>query len=141
VNGYVDKLELDDKNDEDLLKSEKQEILDFKNYQIQKLKAFITSLELEKQDLIENYRNTTSTLLERLKDLEQKQLMMEERPQTAFIIDKMQKSKNKINIEKGANDKKINVYNFENDTEYNIDVNDNQNKENLKRCPNCQKFF
>ena len=60
LNVYVNKFVLDEKSDSELLKMEKHEIIDFKNYQIQKLKAYIISLEKEKEDLIENFKNTTT---------------------------------------------------------------------------------
>ena len=53
---YIDKLELnDDITDEDLIKlKSKEEIVEYKNNQILSLKAYITSLEQEKDDLIDN---------------------------------------------------------------------------------------
>ena len=67
---YVNHLELDEKNDEDLLNLTKEEIINYKNYQILKLKAYIASLEKEKEDLINNYNITSETLLEKIKQLE-----------------------------------------------------------------------
>ena len=94
-----------------VIKLEKQEIIDFKNYQIQKLKAYINSLETEKEDLIENYRNTTNNLLDRIKDLETKSTG--KRPETAFIVDKMI-SKNREKV--GSN--KVQVYSLDKQIEY-----------------------
>lgn len=111
LNVYVNKLVIEEKKDEDLIKLEKQEIIDFKNYQIQKLKAYINSLETEKEDLIENYRNTTNNLLDRIKDLETKSTG--KRPETAFIVDKMI-SKNREKV--GSN--KVQVYSLDKQIEY-----------------------
>lgn len=81
---YVDKLEVEEKPDSELLKLDKHEIIEFKNYQIKKYKAYIASLEREKMDLIENFKDTTNVLLERIKEYEEKDIG--ERPQTAFIM-------------------------------------------------------
>ena len=48
----------------------KEEIVKYKNEQIDKLKAYISSLEQEKDDLIDNFKDTTSLLLEKIKDFE-----------------------------------------------------------------------
>ena len=71
-NVYIDKLEIKDEyTDEELIaKKTKEEIVLYKNEQIDKLKAYITSLEQEKEDLIENFKDTTSLLLEKIKDFE-----------------------------------------------------------------------
>jgi hypothetical protein len=87
---YVDKLEIEEKNDDELLQMEKSQIIDFKNYQINKLKAYIISLEKEKEDLIENFKNSTNVLLNRIKDLEQS--MYGQRPQTPNIMAQIKKS-------------------------------------------------
>jgi hypothetical protein len=84
---YVDKLEMEEKNDDELIQMEKTQIIDFKNYQLNKFKAYIISLEKEKEeeeDLIDNFRNSTNILLERIKDLEQG--MYGTRPQTPNIM-------------------------------------------------------
>ena len=69
---YVDKLEIKDEfTDEELItKKTKEEIVKYKNEQIDKLKAYISSLEQEKEDLIDNFKDTTSLLLEKIKDFE-----------------------------------------------------------------------
>ena len=69
---YIDKLDIKDEfTDEELIaKKTKEEIIKYKNEQIDKLKAFICSLEQEKEDLIDNFRETTSLLLEKIKDFE-----------------------------------------------------------------------
>ncbi len=122
-NKYIDKLELrDDLSDEELISQKtKEEIISYKNEQLTKLKAYIASLEQEKEDLINNYKNTTNALLEKIKDLEFKlnlnnpnndnNLNYIERPKTAMIVQDLQ----------------------ENDNNNKIDNNKNQ------RCPNCQK--
>ena len=69
---YVDKLEIkNDFTDEELVSQKtKEEIIKYKNEQIDKLKAYISSLEQEKEDLIDNFKDTTSLLLEKIKDFE-----------------------------------------------------------------------
>ena len=69
---YVDKLEIKDEfTDEELISQKtKEEIVKYKNEQIDKLKAYISSLEQEKEDLIDNFKDTTSLLLEKIKDFE-----------------------------------------------------------------------
>ena len=71
-NVYIDKLEIkNDFTDEELISQKtKEEIVKYKNEQIDKLKAYITSLEQEKEDLIDNFKDTTSLLLEKIKDFE-----------------------------------------------------------------------
>ena len=116
-NKYVDKLKLrDDFTDEELLTKKGEEIISYKNEQITKLKAYIASLEQEKEDLINNYKNTTNALLDKIKNL-QMQLnntnknKIIERPQTAMIAKDLQEN----------------------------EINDNNNT--FQRCPNCQKEF
>ena len=121
-NKYVDKLNLiEEFTDEELLTKKGEEIISYKNTQITKLKAYIASLEQEKEDLINNYKNTTNALLDKIKNLElqlntNKTLnsnIIIERPQTAMIAKDLQEIENNE---------------------------DNENNSNKKqRCPNCQK--
>ena len=124
-NKYIDKLELrNDFTDEELISQKtKEEIISYKNEQITKLKAYIASLEQEKEDLINNFKNTTNALLDKIKNLEiqfnnnnsinlNKPILIE-RPQTAIIIKDLQEQEA--------------CKNFEN------------NKS--QRCPNCQKII
>jgi hypothetical protein len=124
-NKYVDKLKLrDDFTDEELLTKKGEEIISYKNEQITKLKAYIASLEQEKEDLINNFKNTTNALLDKIKNLElqlnhnnnNNQNIIIERPQTAMIARDLQDIEN-------------------NDINQNIDNNNNK----VQRCPNCQK--
>lgn len=94
---YIDKLEVEEINDDELMKKEKSEIVEVKNNQIKKYKAYIGSLEKEKQDLIDNFKETTSILLEKIKELEEKNYG--ERPQTAVIMDGIKNNnRNQANI-------------------------------------------
>ena len=126
-NKYIDKLELkNDYTDEELiLNKTKEEIISYKNDQIIKLKAYIASLEQEKEDLINNYKNTTNALLDKIKNLEIKlsntnstnitsdnSILNIERPGTAMIIRELQ------------------------DDDQNFNHNDKNKKQ---RCPNCKK--
>ena len=92
LNIYVNHLELEEKSDEDLLNMSKEEIIQYKNYQILKMKAYIASLEKEKQDLIKNYSLTSDTLLDKIKDLEYQKTGF--RPETPKII--FRKNNNEI---------------------------------------------
>ena len=124
-NQYIDKLDLrDDFTDEELITQKtKEEIISYKNEQLTKLKAYIASLEQEKEDLINSFKNTTNALLNKINDLETKGNntninsinenipMFIERPKTAMIVKDLQ----------------------ENEDNKNIDKNKKQ------RCPNCHK--
>lgn len=112
-NIYVNKLEIPTKTDNELLFMEKHEIIDFKNYQIQKLKGYIVSLEKEKEDLIENFKNTTNILIEKLKENEFQNSGI--RPQTPFITKNLNKIKE--------------------------DRSNSFNSTSKERCPNCTKEF
>lgn len=96
---YVDQLKFEDKSDEELNQLSKNEIINFKNYQIIKLKEYIASLEKEKEDLINNFKLTTETLLDQIKELEFQNHKV--RPETAKIakdikINNKQNSKSEI---------------------------------------------
>jgi hypothetical protein len=73
---YVDKLEIVNEFTDEELRSTKSvdEVIEYKNAQIIKLKAYIASLEQEKQDLINNYKKTTDQLLDKVKEYEYKHL-------------------------------------------------------------------
>ena len=123
-NKYVDKLQLrNDFTDEELLTKAGEEIISYKNEQITKLKAYIASLEQEKEDLINNFKNTTNALLDKIKNLELQlnnndyKNKIIERPQTAMIARDLQEKEN-------------------NDINFNLDKNNNTISQ---RCPNCQK--
>ena len=118
---YVDKLDIKDEfTDEELIsKKTKEEIIKYKNEQIDKLKAYISSLEQEKEDLIDNFKDTTSLLLEKIKDFEsdpyyQKFKNKNEENNNNKIIDNTNKDNNKDN-------------NIDNNKDNNID-NNNENK-------------
>jgi len=87
---YVDKLEVEEKDDNEILKLEKEQIIEFKNNQIKQYKNYIASLEREKQDQIENFKETTNVLLDKIKELEEK--TYGERPQTAMIMENIKKT-------------------------------------------------
>jgi len=164
---YVDKLEIKEIPDKELLLLDKQEIIDHKNYQIQKLKAYIISLEKEKEDLINNYKETTNFLLEKIKQDEFNEIGI--RPQTAQIVDNIMGEKDKIinknnnnsyqsrnnsnnlNYGSGLNNTNANLTNsnfnkennLKNDDKKNVNIfNFEENKEyQMARCPNCTKEF
>ena len=145
LNIYIDKLDdIEEISKDTLLNMEKKDIIDYKNLQIQKLKAYIFSLEREKEDIIENFKNTTNILLEKIKQKEYEDYGV--RPETAKIVEKI-KNKNyrpfddyndlkyisttSDDIKTGRN--VINVLKFDEDTELKI------NKNLYERCANCKK--
>ena len=129
-NVYIDKLEIKDEyTDEELIaKKSKEEIVRYKNEQIDKLKAYITSLEQEKEDLIENFKDTTSLLLEKIKDFESESNYI---PNKKEIIHNNKINDNKINIninniEETKNDFKNEIIiNKDNNINSIEDINDN----------------
>ena len=129
-NVYIDKLEIKDEyTDEELIaKKSKEEIVRYKNEQIDKLKAYITSLEQEKEDLIENFKDTTSLLLEKIKDFESEPNYI---PNKKEIIHNNKINDNKINIninniEETKNDFKNEIIiNKDNNINSIEDINDN----------------
>jgi hypothetical protein len=126
---YVNTLEIEEKSDSELLKLEKEDIIDFKNYQIQKLKAYIFSLEKEKEDLIENFKSTTNVLLEKIKENEFAHTGM--RPETPFIAKKLKTKQLKENEHKQSTEK-VTTKQGNNITNHTT---------NKQRCPNCTKEF
>ena len=100
-----------DMSDNELLSMTKENIIQYKNYQIIKLKAIIKGLKEEKESLIENYKKTTDNLLKHIKELEYRGTG--ERPMTAKIIHKIA-STNEI---------------------------DKSSEDNKERCPNCGKII
>ena len=124
-NVYIDKLELKDEyTDEELISQKtKEEIVKYKNEQIDKLKAYITSLEQEKEDLIDNFKDTTSLLLEKIKDFES---------DPNYIRQK----KDIIHNNKNLNNINININNAEEETKNNnlneIKINKDNNINNIE---------
>lgn len=97
----------DEPTDDELLRMTKLEIINFKNAQMEKLKSEIDFLMREKDDYIDNFKETTNLLLERIKELEFNQ--SGERPETAKILTNMSRSfsnplgKESIDLEKHFN--------------------------------------
>lgn len=102
----------EDISDNELISMTKENIIQYKNYQILKLKTIIKTLRQEKESLMENYKKTTDNLLQHIKELEYKGTG--ERPMTAKIIHKIVSSND---IEKTSEDN------------------------NKERCPNCGKII
>ena len=80
----------EDISDTELFSMSKENIVQYKNYQILKLKTIIKNLKQEKEVLIQNYKQTTDNLLKHIKELEFKGTG--ERPVTAKIIHKIEKN-------------------------------------------------
>lgn len=148
LNVYVDKLdETDEISEEKLLDMEKKDIIEYKNIQIQKLKAYILSLEREKEDIIENFKNTTNILLEKIKQKEYEDNGI--RPETAKIVANIKNVNNhnyplsnnynefKLNSNLSDENKRdkslINIMKFDDNSEFKI------NKTLYERCANCKK--
>lgn len=66
-------------------------MIDAQKREISYLTEKIERLEKEKQDMIDNFKLSSSVLLERLKDLEAQTSMIGERPQTANVLSKISK--------------------------------------------------
>lgn len=140
---YVDNLEVEEKSLEDLLLMSKENIIDFKDYQIKKYKAYITSLEQEKIDLISNFKETTNILLERIKELEEK--TYGQRPQTALIMKNIQSNQfgngsflnqNKKIMSKEQLEVELIVSNRKKD-----DEEQKEEKEDKERCVKCKTYI
>ena len=116
ANGYINNLELNDNmSDDELIKRPKEEIIQYKNIIINKLKAYTASLEKEKDDLIREFKITTDALIEKIKDIEFSNKGI--RPQTAMIVKGMRGNSN--NSKQPSNEPQI----------------------AMQRCPNCTKEF
>ena len=87
----------EDLSDQELISMSKENIIQYKNYQILKLKTIIKNLKQEKEILTQSYKKTTDNLLNHIKELEYKGTG--ERPVTAKIIHKIV-SKNDFEDEK-----------------------------------------
>jgi cell division protein FtsB len=70
---------------------ELQQVIEAQKREITYLAEKIDRLEKEKQDMIDNFKLSSSVLLERLKDLEAQTSMIGERPQTANVLSKISK--------------------------------------------------
>ena len=60
----------EDISDTELFSMSKENIIQYKNYQILKLKTIIKNLKQEKEVLIQNYKQTTDNLLKHIKEIE-----------------------------------------------------------------------
>ena len=78
------------KTDEQLMQMSKEDIIQYKNYQITKLRAYISSLEKEKETLIADYKTATDNLLSQIKNLEFQYKGL--RPETPMIAKRIKAS-------------------------------------------------
>lgn len=93
TNVYIDKLDLiEDKSDDELLMMTKEEIIQYNKVKINQLKAYVSSLEKEKEDLINEFKLTTDALLEQIKQNEFTSKGI--RPQTPMIANNISHSTN-----------------------------------------------
>lgn len=112
--------------DEELLQKTKEEIIQYKNSQIMELKSYIASLEQEKDDLIDNFKDTTNLLLEKIKDLEANKTGF--RPETPMITKNLRKKTGGVTPNDFSS----------------ISTNNSiqpQKKEKIQHCPNCGQYF
>ena len=70
---------------------EMQQIIESQKRQIKNLTAQNKQQEEEKDSIIESFKQSTSMLIERLKDLESNQTLGHERPQTACVLNNIRK--------------------------------------------------
>ena len=142
-NIYINNFELkSEKSDEELMKMSKEEIITYKNIQISQLRSYINSLEKEKEDLINNFKITTDTLIEKIKQIEFNCQGI--RPQTAHIIKDINENKKKNSKLKNNKDLFDDEEDIDFDSNKNIikNINDINNPTNeYQRCPNCTKEF
>jgi len=135
-NIYINNFQLnEEKSDDELLLMSKEEIITYKNIKISQLKSYINSLEKEKEDLINNFKITTDTLIEKIKQIEYKSQGI--RPQTACIIKDINTNNKKSKINYNRTDL------FDDDENNNIDSTNkiNNNEKEIQRCPNCTREF
>ncbi len=66
--------------------AEMQEIIEAQKREIKQLSTKVKTFEEEKDQIVENFKQSTSMLLERIKDLESQQTLGHERPQTACVL-------------------------------------------------------
>lgn len=142
TNIYINNFELkSEKSDEELMAMTKEEIITYKNIQISQLRSYINSLEKEKEDLINNFKITTDTLIEKIKQIEYNNQGI--RPQTAHIIKDINENK-KRNFKVNNNKDLFDDYEDNKDeigkNIIKIDNIINPNNE-FQRCPNCTKEF
>ena len=133
INNYQSK---EEKSDDELLLMTKEEIITYKNIQISQLKSYISSLEKEKEDLINNFKITTDTLIERIKQIEFNNIGV--RPQTACIIKDINNNKK---IKQKINYNRKDLFDDEEDNNNIITNIENENNNQMQRCPNCTKEF
>ena len=139
-NIYINNFQLnEEKTDDELLLMSKEEIITYKNIKISQLKSYINSLEKEKEDLINNFKITTDTLLEKIKQIEYNNQGI--RPQTACIIKDINENKKKSKSKINYNRKDLFDDNENENINGNIDNADSVTSREIQRCPNCTREF
>ena len=97
-------------------------------------------MEKEKEDLINNFKITTDTLLEKIKQIEFNNIGI--RPQTAHIIKDIKENKKRNSKTKNN---KNDLFEEDEDDDFNkniVNLDDINNPKNeFQRCPNCTKEF
>ena len=77
--------------EERMSKEELQQIVERQQREIQKLTKKVKEYQEEKELIVNNFKQSTSVLLERIKDLESQQTLGHERPQTAYVLENISK--------------------------------------------------
>ncbi|CDW91449.1 achain crystal structure of engineered northeast structural genomics consortium target [Stylonychia lemnae] len=138
---YYSSKQFDVKLSYDMSKEELFQVIESQKKEIRYLTLRLKGVEKEKEEMIENFKLSSSVLLERLKDLEAQGNLMGERPQTASVLSKISAEANGKRIgqairgrskAKRGSPKKQN----DEDDDYKVDV-------DLERviCPNCKQIF
>ena len=79
------------KSDQNMSKGEMMQIIESQRREIKYLNEKLRRSEEEKSTIIENFKLSTSVLIERIKDLEANQTLGFERPQTAQVMSNIRK--------------------------------------------------
>ena len=77
---------------DEMSKEELYQVIESQKKEIKYLNQRIGQLEREKEDMIDNFKLSSTVLLERLKDLEASGSLLGERPQTASVLSKISKA-------------------------------------------------
>lgn len=119
---------------------ELQAILAAKDQEVQKLTVKFEELEKEKEDIIDNFQESTEVLMERIKELEA--VSLGARPQTANILKRIEDTQPGIRI------RNVKYHNHYSSSVEAVEKNKTNNKEleeklpeGLAKCTNCGELI